>query len=127
MTPQPPRTLLPELEELLTSRPPQLADTVRRLVTDVRPCVRLRSKRVGSKAMRGGWLDRLRGQAGPAPVLSATASKFGGVPYLEDQVVFDGWSFLGQINFAEVTAALQGQQFPIPPGMPAQGVLAANA
>ena len=76
--------------------------------------------------MRGSWLDRLRGRPGPAPILPVAASKFGGAPYVEQEVAFDGWNFLGQINFAEATQALHEQQFPIPTGMPGQGVLAVD-
>lgn len=120
----PPTTLLPELERLLATRPPQLGEAIRRVVSDVRPCVRLRSKRVGSRPMRGGVLDRLLRRPPPAPVLPATASKFGGMPYFEHESELPGGRFIGQVNFADVTQALAKQEFPLPAGMPERGLLA---
>ena len=59
-------------------------------------------------------------------MLPATASKFGGTAYCEQATELDGGRFLGQINFAEATGALHEQQFPIPTGMPAAGLLAVD-
>jgi hypothetical protein len=126
VTRQPPRTLLPELEQLLASRPPHIAETVRRLVTDVRPCVALETTCASTRPIRAGWLDRLRHRPGATPVLPTTASKFGGTPYCERESELEGGRFLGQINFAEATLALREQQFPIPAGMPDAGLLAVD-
>lgn len=120
----PPTTLLPELERLLASRTPQVREAIRRVVAEVRPCVRLLSERVGSKPIRGGVFDRMLRRPRPAPVLSATASKFGGTPYFEHESELQGGRFLGQVNFADVTQALTKQDFPLPAGMPDRGLLA---
>jgi hypothetical protein len=83
MDTKPPRTLLPELEQLLLQRSPLVADAIRRVVTDVRPCVILRSTRVGDGPLQGRFVDRMLGRARPKPVLPLTTSKFGGTPYVE--------------------------------------------
>ena len=120
----PPTTLFPELERLLASRSPVVAKAVRRVVADVRPCVRLRTERIGKKPIRGSALDRLLRRPRPNPVLPATASKFGGLPYFERETELQGGRFLGQVNFAEVISALTQQGFPVPDGMPERGLLA---
>lgn len=122
----PPNTSLPELEPLLASRAPQVAENIRRVVRDVRPCVRLLSQRIGNKPLRGGMLDRLLRRPRPSPVLPATASKFGGLPYFENAAELAGACFLGQVNFADATRALTEQGFPIPVGMPERGLLAVD-
>lgn len=118
----PPQTLLPELESLLSTRP-GVSAAIRRVVNDVRPCVRLETTRVGRVPLRGTFVDRLLRRRPPDPTLPATASKFGGTPYVEraDEVV--GARFLGQINDAEVARALDEQGFPRPAGMPDAGLL----
>jgi hypothetical protein len=122
----PPNTLLPELEQLLASRSPQVAENIRRVVRDVRPCVRLRSQRIGDKPLRGGMLDRLLRRPRPSPLLPAIASKFGGLPYFESEAELEGGCFLGQVNFADATRALKENGFPIPAGMPERGLLAVD-
>lgn len=119
----PPVTLLPELEQLLSKRPPHVADAIRRVVTDVRPCVVLQTTRVGDVPLRGTLSDRLLRRPKPEPGLPITASKFGGTPYAEQlSDVLDG-RFIGQINFAQATQALKSQERSIPAGMPEKGLL----
>lgn len=121
-----PVTLLPELEELLAARSPDLAATIRRRVHDLRRCVRLSSTRTGKVPLRGGLFDRLLGRPPPQPVLSPLASKFGGMPYAESPDELDGATFIGQINFAEASAAMSSQDAPRPDGLPAAGLLAVD-
>lgn len=121
-----PRTLLPELERLLAQRPAEVRAAVRRVVTDVRPCVRLETTRAAERPLKGSLLDRLRRRPPAAPVLSPLASKFGGAPYAEGAVDFTRARFLGQVNFFEVRAALAGQDFPLPSGLPEAGILAVD-
>jgi hypothetical protein len=118
--------LLPELGQLLASRSPQVAERIRRTVGDVRPCVRLRSQRIGDKPFRGGILDRVLRRPRPLPVLPATASKFGGLPYFESKEELEGGRFLGQVNFADASRALKENGFPVPAGMPERGLLAVD-
>lgn len=120
---KPPPTLLPDLERLLATRPPHVADAIRRTFSDVRPCAIVESARANKVPIRGRWLDRLRRQPPPPPVLSPTVSKFGGVPYLESAEPVEKYRFIGQINFAEVSEALSREGFPAPAGMPRVGLL----
>ena len=121
-----PETLLPELELLLSKRPAPLAAAIRRVVTDLRPCVRLETTRAGVDPMRGSLLTRLLGRPPASPVLPPTASKFGSVPYIESMGELAGGRFIGQINFAEAAAALNQADFPIPEGMQNAGLLAVD-
>jgi hypothetical protein len=122
--PRRPETLLPELQNLLLKRPAHVAEAIRRVAADVRPCVQLETTRVTSTPQRGSWLDRLTRKSPPHPKLSVLTSKFGGLPYAESADELDGAMFLGQINFAEAYAALTLEDFPIPAGMPGSGILA---
>lgn len=121
-----PTTLLPELEALLSRRSPQVAEAVRRAVTDLRPCLRLESERASPVPIRGTWLGRLLGQVPPQAVLPVMASKFGGIPYVERPDEVGNRHFIGQINFADALQALATQRFPVPEGMPAAGILAVD-
>jgi hypothetical protein len=114
------------LEQLLATRAPEVAAAVRSTFEDLRPCVRLETTRASAVPLRGRMLDRLLHRPLPAPVLPATESKFGGLPYVESQTSFDGWSFIGQIDFAAATRALTAQRAAIPDGMPAAGLLAVD-
>jgi len=115
---------LQALETLLARRPPDVAERIRRIVTDVRPCVMARSARVGTTPLRGTWGSRLLGKTAPPPALSPVTSKFGGRTYAEDASEIRHGRFLGQIDFSEAKAALSAERFPIPDGMPDQGLLA---
>jgi hypothetical protein len=121
-----PRILSPELEALLASRPPTVADAVRAVAGRLRPCVRLVTTRVSDTPLHGGLLGRLLQRAPPPPVLAPMASKFGGTPYCEHAAELDGGRFIGQVNFAEATAALHRIGFALPDGMPSSGILAAD-
>jgi hypothetical protein len=114
---QAPRTLLPELEQLLVTRPASVGDAIRKVVTDVRPCVRLETTRASSVPLQGSVFDRLLGRpaSAPASALPRLASKFCGLPYVEGVVDFTRAKFIGQITFAEVRAALARDGFPAPP------------
>src|SRR5215471_974104 len=122
----PPRTVLPELEQLLARRPATIGEAIRKSVNDVRPCVLLESSRATGVPSQGSFLDRVRRRPPAAPVLPRLASKFGGVPYVEGVVDFERAIFLGQINFAEVGAALARDGFPRPRGLPDAGILAVD-
>ena len=126
MTVRRPTTLTPELERLLASRPAALAAEIRRVVSDLRPCVRVTSSRTTGVPARGSFVGRLLGRPVPEPLLLPTASKFGGVPYVEHALDLKGAKFIGQINFAEVSRALAEQEFPRPKGMPESGVLSVD-
>lgn len=112
------------LDALLASRPPDVAERVRGIVTDVRPCAIPSSVRVGAAPLRGGLVSRLLGKTPPPPSLSPLTSKFGGRPYVEDASEIRDGAFLGQIDFSEVTRALRAEDSPIPDGMPDRGLLA---
>jgi hypothetical protein len=120
---QAPQTFRPELEQLLAQRPAEVAAAIRKVIGDVRPCVRLETARVAIVPLAGTFLDRLRRRPPPAPVLPPLASKLGGIPYVEGPVDFAGAKFLGQINFADARAALARQGFPVPRGLPDAGIL----
>lgn len=120
----PPKIPQGELDALLAKRSPAVAEVVRRKLADIRPSVRITSQRTSAGALKLGFMDRLFKKPAGVPVLPATASKYGGRPYCENAGEIEGGQFLGQVNFAEVTAALQAQAFPIPEGLPAQGLLA---
>lgn len=122
--PEAPETLRAELERLLANRPAHIGDAIRRIVTDVRPCVRLETRRVAGSPLEASFVDRILGRRPAAPVLPRVASKFGGLPYVEDAVDFDRARFIGQINFAEVRAALVREGFAMPNGLPDVGILA---
>jgi uncharacterized protein YwqG len=82
------------------------------------------SARASHTPLRGKLVDRLIGRTVPTIVLPPTASKFGGIPYLEyPEERLDG-RFVGQINFGEVTEALLSSEAAIPEGMPSKGLLA---
>jgi hypothetical protein len=87
------RPVLPmaALERLLATRPGPVAEAVRRSFADLRPCVRLETARASSVPLRGRLLDRWLRRPPPIPVLPVAASKFGGVPYVEEAVDFGGW------------------------------------
>lgn len=126
MSTKPPRTLLPQLELLLSTRPAGVAEAIRRVVSDVRPCVVLESTRTMDVPLRGRLIDRLRRRPRPQPQLPRTASKFGGTPYVESPSELAGRRFIGQVDFAEATRALVSQGHLLPEGMPTKGLLAVD-
>jgi hypothetical protein len=124
---KPPPILLPELENMLGQRPARVAEAIRRVVGDVRPCVQMESVRASSVPIEGTRFNRWMRRPRPAPVLPVMVSKFGGMPYQESRTDIDGaWQFLGQINFADVRDALSKAAFPVPEGLPKAGVLAVD-
>ena len=116
----------PELARLLASKPQDVAALIRRRLADVRACVMFDSTRVAKASLRGGLMDRLLGRGEPTIVLPPTASKFGGMPYVENANEHPDGRFLGQINFAEVAQALRSTGAAIPDDMPAKGLLAVD-
>jgi hypothetical protein len=60
------------------------------------------------------------------PVLGPAASKFGGLPYCEHSSEVSGYRFIGQVNFAEVTAVMLDAGAPVPDGMPDRGLIAVD-
>lgn len=123
-TRQPPALDTRSIEMLLASRPTDVAKQVRRTLDDIRPCVQATSVRVGERPLKAGVIARLLGGQPSLPQLSVVASKFGGVPYSERGREPGNVLFLGQINFAEVSAELDAGRFPKPAHMPAKGILA---
>jgi hypothetical protein len=121
-----PKQDLHELDALLATRPPEVAARIRRAFDDLRPCVMLRTERASTTPIRGRLLDRMFGKPAPRPILPALASKYGGIPYAEREAEISGGTFLGQINFAEAVDALRKENFPIPHGMPHEGLLAVD-
>lgn len=119
-----PRLPPTELEALLAARPKDVADAIRRTVADLRPCVHVESARASGTPIRGRFIHRILGRPAPKSVLSVLTSKFGGAPYCEKTGELEGGQFLGQINFSEVTAALNSQRAELPDGMPTAGLFA---
>lgn len=115
-----------ELRDLLATRPPAVAEMIRQRLLDLRPCVIFETTRLSPRPMRGTLVDRLLRRPGPGAVLTPTASKFGGTPYMEREGELDGGRFLGQVNFADVTTALQREGAVVPAGMPTVGLLAVD-
>jgi hypothetical protein len=80
----------------------------------------MKTTRASSKPQNPSLLSRLFGVTAASPVLPVGASKFGGQPYLEkaDDWPMSGFkrlSYLGQINFGELTGHV--------PDAPRQGIL----
>ncbi|MEW5848372.1 MAG: DUF1963 domain-containing protein [Myxococcota bacterium] len=117
---------LAELEALLSKRSATVAEGIRRVVKDLRPCVRLETSRASAFPSRGRRLDRFLRRPAPTPVLPATTSKFGGRPYCEHPSELQGGPFLGQSNFAEASKSLASEGVAIPEGMPPTGLLAVD-
>ena len=91
----------------LDARKEGLADeTERVLAAHVRPCVAVTAKRVSAHPLRRNRLTRLLGARTAAPLLPATASKFGGIPYCEGEEDWKRHRFLGQIDLDEATSVL---------------------
>jgi len=120
-----PQTLFPELERLLSTRPATVGEAIRRVVADIRPCVRLETTRATGEPLRQSMMKRLLGRSPGVPVLAPTASKLGGIPYIETVGELGG-RFIGQINFAEASTALAMGGFQLPEGMPNKGLLAVD-
>lgn len=78
-----------------------------------RPALRLEENRVGRRSLHPGPIARLFGR-GPEPaVLPRIASKYGGVPYLEQEYPTSSGRdcvFIAQLNFAELPT--QGLDLP---------------
>ncbi|HYO59863.1 DUF1963 domain-containing protein [Archangium sp.] len=107
-----------ELRQLLRSRSPDLVVDVERFLADApRRCTYIRSERVADAPLRRSVVSRLLGRGSAKPVLAPLDSKFGGVPYAEEaDLVWESFSFLGQINFAQVEDPA--------PGLPRRGLFA---
>ncbi|QQR44524.1 DUF1963 domain-containing protein [Myxococcus xanthus] len=101
----PPLELPEDLRRLLRSQTPGLeSDVVRFLETAPSPCLYIRSERVARSPLRPSILHRLMGHRAAQPVLSTLDSKFGGIPYVEEaDLTWDGFHFLGQLNFAQLS------------------------
>lgn len=112
---QPPRVRFEEapavrfseaLHAELKARDPGLpAAFSRKLQRAARPCVDLRSERVSPHPLRRGALMRALGAKKSEPSLGVCESKFGGIPYAEDED-FGPYSFLGQLDLTHATRAL---------------------
>lgn len=114
----PPLELPARLGRLLESRSPRLrADVERFLAEAPRRCTDVRSERVAGAPLRRFFLSRWLGLRAASPVLPVLDSKFGGAPYVEEAgLTWEGYSFLGQINFAQIEDPA--------PELPRRGLLA---
>ncbi|AEI63714.1 DUF1963 domain-containing protein [Corallococcus macrosporus] len=101
---KPPLELPEDLRRMLRSHSPELESDIERfLETAPAPCLYIRSERVARSPLRPSLLHRLMGHRAARPVLSALDSKFGGIPYVEEaDLTWDGFHFLGQLNFAQL-------------------------
>ena len=124
MTNTPPTVDSAQLTRILASRPREVVELVRQRLADLRACVMFDCTRVNKTPLRGSVLDRLLGRVEPSFLLQPTASKFGGLPYVEKADEHLDGRFVGQINFAEVTDALRSSGAAIPADMPTKGLLA---
>jgi Domain of unknown function (DUF1963) len=114
----PPIELPRDLKELLERRGGGLTQRVEAfLQRSPRRCVYVTSERVAPHPLRRGVLGKLLFLPTSQPVLGRLDSKFGGIPYWEEpDLVWKGFQFLGQVNFAEIQDA--------PPEAPRKGLLA---
>lgn len=90
------------------------------LETSARSCAYFTSRRVSERPLKRGVLGRLTGSSKAEPQLGPMRSKFGGRPFVTaGELPWGGFTFLAQINFAEVGAPVDG--------LPAAGILAIDA
>lgn len=103
----PPVRLIEPIRRDLEKLGPGRADAFERTLRDAaRPCVAITSTRVGTAPLRRDPILGLFGMRAAEPVLGPLESKFGGVPYCEEEEPWDRHRFLGQIDLARATALL---------------------
>jgi len=104
----PPEIRLPDKvrHDLDASRPGLADEFERMLAGHVRPCIAVTASRVSANPLRRSILAKMVGLKESAPILPPTASKFGGIPYSEEDEDWGKTRFLGQIDLAEATAIL---------------------
>jgi hypothetical protein len=96
------------LDEVLAQRPSLMRDKILEYLADrLRPGYRLVSKRTSSSPLSPSLISSLFGASPGRPVLSRTASKFGGSPYFEQESDIPSTGgqphrFLFQLNFADI-------------------------
>jgi hypothetical protein len=120
MDSRPPLQPPSKLQELLASRGDDVRERVEAfLQAAARRCVYVTSERASPNPLRRGLPGMLLLLPTSQPVLGRLDSKFGGVPYWEEsELVWKGFSSLGQINFAELRNP--------PPEAPKEGILAVD-
>ncbi|MGE0868861.1 MAG: hypothetical protein AB7P03_09870 [Kofleriaceae bacterium] len=93
-----------EILQLLARHPSNDADRVLEFLrTCARPCTYVTARRVADEPLRRSGLGRLVGRSTAQPQLGPERSKFGGRPWVAaDEPPFGPFSFIGQINFAEI-------------------------
>src|SRR4051812_39228232 len=104
----PPQVRFPEevRQDLDASRPGLANEFERMLAGHIRPCIAVTASRVSANPLRRSSLAKLVGLKVSAPILPPTASKFGGIPYSEEDEDWGKTKFLGQVDLAEATAIL---------------------
>ncbi len=85
------------------------AETEQAFLVHARPCVAITAVRVSDRPLQRNPVARLFGARAAGPVLAATVSKFGGIPYTQGDDSWDGRQFLGQVDLAEATSVLAPQ------------------
>ena len=97
-----------ELRRRFRSRAPALETDIERLLeAALSPCLYICSDRVARSPLRPSVFHGLMGHKAARPVLSELDSKFGGIPYVEEtDLTWEGFHFLGQINFAQIEQTL---------------------
>jgi hypothetical protein len=115
-----------EIIKILESRNKNVSECILKVLNDLRPCVRLKTERANNTPIHGTLISRMFGKSPPHPLLDVLCSKYGGMPYYENDIEIKNCTFIGQINFAEVTAHLTAGGHPIPVGMPRHGLLAVD-
>ena len=109
--------LPPKIAELLARHGDLALSKAEAILAQARPCIYVTSERVSQSPMRRGLFGRILGLPVVSPVLSSTASKFGGTPYVSQphDLDLEGCSFLGQVNFADLPRSV--------PELPKEGIL----
>jgi hypothetical protein len=108
------------LKDLLARRGGGLVERVEAFLESApHRCTYATSERATRYPLHRGFVGRVLGLPTSDPVLGRCASKFGGFPYWEERdLSWDGFAFLGQVNFADI--------FDPPPECPKSGLLAVD-
>lgn len=114
----PPLDIPPDLRALFARHGEGALEAAQRfLAARPRPCVYVTSHRVGDAPLARTAVGRLFGLRTAPAKLPVMQSKLGGTTYVEPaDLPWDGHTFIGQINFAEIEGP--------PAGMPREGILA---
>jgi hypothetical protein len=120
MDSRPPLQPPSKLQAVLASRGEDVCKRVEAFLQAApRRCVYVTSERASSYPLRRSLPGKLLLLPTSQPVLGRLDSKFGGIPYWEEPALeWRGFSFLGQVNFAELRNP--------PPETPREGILAVD-